>query len=129
MLTTFYAGLLSLIFIKISLDTIKARVSNGILLGNGKNNEILALTSAHSNFTSYVPLFLILMYFYEKGPFTSELVLHAFGLSMFCARVLHYLGIRDAQRPELKFRRVGMHLTLWPIMILALANAFSLYTR
>lgn len=58
MFTNLYIGLLTLLYFKISLETINARRSNKISVGAGDNNEIAGIVSAHSNFNSYVPIIL-----------------------------------------------------------------------
>lgn len=125
MLTAFYLSLLSLIYFKISVDTIKERIKNQISLGPGPNNEIAGYVSAHSNFQSYVPLIGILMYLYEMSELTSPLLIHALGLTVLSGRLLHYLGVKNSKAPVFKFRKVGMHMTLWPLLILALLNLAS----
>ncbi|MCO4753048.1 MAG: MAPEG family protein [Bacteriovoracaceae bacterium] len=122
MLTSLYLGLLTLVFFKISLDTIKLRQKNKISLGSGPNDEIAGHVAAHSNFQAYVPLFGILLYIYEGSELAFPMIIHALGLSVLSGRLLHYLGIKDTKAPNFKFRSVGMRLTLIPLAILAILN-------
>ena len=58
-------------------------------------------------------------------------IIHALGLSVLAGRYLHYIGIKDLDSQNLKFRVAGMRMTLIPIVILALLNiaAFVYTTR
>ncbi|MEX0797947.1 MAG: MAPEG family protein [Bacteriovoracaceae bacterium] len=125
MFTSFYLSLLALVYFKISLDTIKARLKHKVSLGPGSDNEIGGLVSAHSNFQAYIPLIGLLMYLYETSQLGYPLLIHAIGLTVLSGRLLHYLGIRDAQAPNFKLRKAGMHMTLWPLLLLAFLNLIN----
>lgn len=131
MLTALYLSLLTMIYIRISFETIKARRRNKVSLGTGESQQLLGLVSAHSNFQSYVPIIILLMWFYENSSLASEIVIHAIGLSVFAGRLLHYLGVRNATEQNLKFRVAGMRLTLAPMAVLTALNlaAFVYATR
>lgn len=121
MTTSFYAGLLGFLFLKISIDTIRARKKHLVSLGGGPNNEITSLMSAHSNFASYVPFFLLLLFFSEsKSP---PWLIHSVGICFVLGRLLHYDAFRTS---KMKFRRrvQGMHLTLWPMVFLSALQIF-----
>ena len=126
MITGLYAAILALLYARISLKVIGARRQNRISLGAGPQGEISAIVSAHANFAAYVPLLLLLTYFLEVGGRTSPYVLHVIAAAYTFGRILHYLAFRG---PEMKFRlRVaGMQLTLWPLIVLALLNAYGFF--
>ncbi len=127
-MTSLYAGLLAVLYFKLSLDTIKARRRNKISLGVGANNEIVAIVSAHHNFASYVPLLLLLTFFAESSGQVSNAVLHGLAAAFTLGRALHYVAFA---RPKMDFklRVVGMHLTLWPLVILAGLNLYGFFAR
>ncbi len=131
MFTNLYIGLLTLLYFKISLETINARRSNKISVGAGDNNEIAGIVSAHSNFNSYVPIFIVLLYLYETSDIAASVIIHALGLSVLAGRYLHYIGIKDQKAQNFKFRVAGMRMTLIPMLILAILNiaAFVYTTR
>lgn len=56
-----YAALLGLIFVALSVLTIRARRNAGIALGTGDDEALLRRMRAHANFAEYVPLALILI--------------------------------------------------------------------
>ena len=121
MITGLYSGLLALLFFKISIDTIKARRSKRISIGSGTNNEISHLVSAHSNFAAYTPIFLILCFFVESSQLTPGMFIHATALIFLAGRIFHYLAFIQPEM-NFKYRSLGMHMTLWPLLILAVGS-------
>ncbi|CAG1020381.1 partial Inner membrane protein YecN, partial [Patescibacteria group bacterium] len=65
MITPIYAALLAIIFVFLSISTIKTRRELKIPLGDGKNQKLIKLIRAHSNFAEYVPFALLLIYMAE----------------------------------------------------------------
>lgn len=122
MITSLYIGLLGILYFIISLETIKARGREKVSLGAGANNEILHLVSAHGNFSSYAPLFLLMMALVEMQNLNSVL-LHVVGVTFLLGRVLHYLSMKDKER-TFKKRKLGMQLTLLPMNVLAMINIY-----
>jgi uncharacterized membrane protein YecN with MAPEG domain len=115
MITSIYTALLGFLFFNITMTVIKGRVKNEISLGPGKNNEIEHLVSAHSNFVAYTPFFLITLFVleYQKA---NIYALHALGIIFLTGRIMHYIGMKG-DRMNFKFRRRGMMLTMWPILV------------
>ncbi|MBY0316067.1 MAG: MAPEG family protein [Bdellovibrionales bacterium] len=123
MMTSLYIGLLGLLYFKISLDTIIARGREKVSLGPGANNEVLHLVSAHGNFSSYAPLFLLMFFLLEQQN-TNSVLLHVIGVTFSVGRVLHYLTMKDKER-TVKKRKLAMQLTLWPMNALAIINIYA----
>ena len=69
---------------------------------------MLAAIRAHGNFAEYVPLALLLMVMLEQGH-TSVYVLHALGVVLLVARLIH--GYTLSFSYSLKRRVIGMALT------------------
>ena len=122
MISFIYIGLAGLLLFKISLETIKARRKHQISLGMGENNEIASIVSAHSNFVSYTPLLLILLLVLEYSQFFPVLVIHLFGIIIILGRFLHFYAFKGEM--AFKPRVVGMHMTLWPLLIMSFAVIF-----
>jgi uncharacterized protein len=122
MITSLFVGLLGLLHFKISLDTINARGREKVSLGSGANNEIIHLVSAHSNFSSYTPIFLIMFYLLEVQSFSSA-VLYLLGFSFLLGRTFHFLSMKDKEQ-VFKKRKLGMQLTLFPLIILSILNVY-----
>jgi len=85
--TPFYAGLLALLFFVLSVKVVLRR-QGGITLGDGGDKKMLRVIRGHGNFAEYVPLILLLMAMLEIGH-TSTYVLHALGIALLAARLLH----------------------------------------
>lgn len=124
MITSFYAGLLAILFFKISIDTIMARRKNKISLGSGPNNEIEGIVSAHANFTSYAIYLLVLTYLIEQSAVFPSYLLHIIAAAFTIGRVLHYLAV-SGKKMNFKFRVAGMQLTLWPLLALGIMNIYA----
>lgn len=122
LVTSLYAGLLTLFYFVISIATIKARRSKGISLGSGSDDEIIHLVSAHNNFSSYVPLFLILLYLLETQG-SSQLWIHALAMPFAVGRFFHFQSMKT-ENMNLKKRVLGMRLTLIPLVLSAFGNVF-----
>lgn len=122
MITTFYAGILGLLFFVISLETIKARGKEKVSLGAGEHNQLIHLVSAHNNFASYTPLFLILLYFVEQASYSNYLI-HLTAFTFLIGRVLHFLTMLNKEKTFSK-RKLSMQLTLWPLIFLSLFNCY-----
>jgi uncharacterized membrane protein YecN with MAPEG domain len=122
MVTSLYLGILGLVYFWISIETIMARGKNKVSLGAGENNEIIHLVSAHGNFSSYVPFFLLALYLLEQQT-VSAYAIHALAVVFVFGRLLHFLTMRNKEQ-TFKYRKTGMMLTLWPLIIVSLWNIY-----
>lgn len=112
-----YAALLALLFVLLSVRTIRTRHSRGVALGHGEDPAMLRAMRVHANFAEYVPLALLLIYFVEASSQTPWLV-HLLGASLLCGRLCHAFGMN--RTPEnLRYRMVGMGLTFSVILVSA----------
>ncbi|MEZ6932574.1 MAPEG family protein [Aeromonas sp. S16(2024)] len=112
-----YAALLALLFVLLSVRTIRTRHSRGVALGHGEDPAMLRAMRVHANFAEYVPLALLLIYFVEASSQTPWLV-HLLGASLLCGRLCHAFGM--SRTPEnLRYRMVGMGLTFSVILVSA----------
>jgi len=123
MITGLYAGLLSLLYLKMTFGIIAFRRSQQISLGAEGNKSLELLIATHRNFIEYIPLALILLYFAEHSDFFPYFLVHLFGASLLIGRVLHYLGFKE--KMNFKFRVCGMILTLVPLVLLAIGNILN----
>ena len=85
--TPLYAGILTSWFIVLSLRIINIR-HRGISFGDSGDVEVTRVIRAQANFAEYVPLALLLMGFLEASRYSIYL-LHAFGIVLVIARLLH----------------------------------------
>jgi uncharacterized membrane protein YecN with MAPEG domain len=94
-ITAFYAGLLALWFLVLSARVVQRR--GDITLGDGGDPNMLRLIRGHANFAEYVPLILLLMGLLELGH-TSKYLLHAAGITLLVARLLHGYALSFTQK-------------------------------
>jgi uncharacterized membrane protein YecN with MAPEG domain len=119
--TPIYAGLLALLFFVLSLRVVKLR-GHGASLGDGGNPVLLRRIRAHGNFAEYVPFILLMMGMLELSHFSSYL-LHALGVTLVIARLLHAYALSFTEK--FKFGRFwGTALTF---MLLFVCGALCLY--
>jgi uncharacterized membrane protein YecN with MAPEG domain len=86
-ITPFYAGILAILFFALSARVVAMR-RQGISLGDGGNPIMLRRIRGHANFAEYVPFILLMMGFLEFNH-ASAYLLHALGLVLLAARLLH----------------------------------------
>lgn len=103
-----YVAALGVIFVGLSILTIRSRRHAGIALGTGTNDELLRRTRAHANFAEYAPLALILIAGAAAAGAPVWFV-HATGAALVAGRLLHAVAI---YRSAIPLRVAGMALTL-----------------
>ena len=112
-----YAALLALLFVLLSIRTIRTRHSRKVALGHGDDPAMLRAMRVHANFAEYVPLALLLIYFVEASSQSPWLV-HLLGSALLLGRVCHAFGM--SRTPEhFRYRIAGMGLTFAVILVSA----------
>lgn len=122
--TPLYAALLGLIFVALSLQTIRLRRRHRVALGDGNQAPLRRAMRAHANFAEYVPLALLLMFFVERGG-GSALRMHILGIALLAGRLLHAWGVSQV-RENFRYRTTGMVLTF---SVIISASLFLLFSR
>jgi uncharacterized membrane protein YecN with MAPEG domain len=116
-----YAGLLALWFVVLSARVVNLR-RHGILFGDNGDVSVTRIVRAQANFAEYVPLALLMMGFLEVGRF-SIYVLHALGLTLLVARLLHGFALSFGW--QMRFGRItGSALTF---VVLAIEGVLCIY--
>lgn len=121
--TPFYAALLALIFIALSIRTIRLRRRYRVGVGDGNHAELQRAARVHANFAEYVPLALLLIYFAETGGGPS-LLIHILAIALLCGRLLHAWGVSQV-RENYRYRTVGMVMTFSVIISASLSLLFA----
>jgi uncharacterized membrane protein YecN with MAPEG domain len=122
-----YAALLALLFIALSIRTIRARRALKVALGTGGHAALERAMRVHANFAEYVPLALLLLVMAELRGMPA-LVLHGLALALLVGRCAHAWGV--SQTPEdFRFRVAGMICTFTVIGMTALALLASYVMR
>lgn len=89
--TPLYAGILTIWFVVLSLRVVNIR-HRGIGFGDNGDTEVARVIRAQANFAEYVPLALLMMGFLEASRY-SIYVLHALGIALVVARLIHGLAL------------------------------------
>lgn len=108
-ITSFYLGCLSLLYLGLSLNVVRNRWKFRQSLGSGSEAQMEKAIRMHGNFSEYVPLIMLMMALleYNKG---SETLLHAFGIILLVGRLIHAYGIAIKKVPN-PYRVVGTVMT------------------
>ena len=123
--TPFYAALLAIWFVVLSLRVIHYRRQAKVSLGDGGHSALQRAMRGQANFAEYVPLALILLLILELSRFSLYLV-HALGLLLLVARLLH--GYALSFRAESRFGRFwGAVLTFVVLLIEAVLCLYQAY--
>jgi len=118
MIVAFYAGLLALLFVVLSLNVIRLRRTARVSLGDGGDPALQRGIRAHGNLAEYGPLGLLLLLLMEIGGGAGILV-HGLAAVFVAARCLHAAAL-TSPAPRMLLRTVGMVATLTVITIAAI---------
>ena len=117
-----YASLLALLYVILSVRTLLLRRKLKIDLGDAGNKQMLKAMRAHANFSEYVPLSILLIYFNEVQNLNAYLI-HSLGLSLLIGRLSHAYGVSQIKE-NFFFRVFGMAMTL---SVLILSSCILLF--
>lgn len=125
MITGFYASLLALCYLYLSGLVIAERKKASVSLGDGGVEDIKRTMRAHSNFSEYVPICLVLLLCLELNSHFVY-IMHGSASALLFGRVLHAYGLRN--HAGASWQRVwGMLLTFGALLTLSVANLFLIY--
>ena len=111
----FYAALLGLLYVYLSLATVSRRKKVLVALGDGGDKLLQKKVRAHGNFQEYVPIALILIALFEYlGAF--DWLIHLLAMALLIGRLLHAFGV-SMEHEKLIYRVSGMGLTFFSILI------------
>ena len=125
-ITSFYAGLLALLYLVLCARVIFYRRSHLISLGDKGDKALLKRMRVQSNCAEYAPIGIILLLLLEAGA-AAPWLLNLLGLMLLSGRIAHAAGM--SQTPQIMIlRQIGMVLTLLMIGLSALlAVAFAIF--
>lgn len=108
-ITGFYAALLGLLLMVLSLNVIRLRWKHRQGIMDGGHKDLALAMRVQGNFIEYVPIALILMFFDEavKYPFWA---IHALGICLVAARIAHAWGLSQSENRS-PGRTIGVVLT------------------
>lgn len=117
-ITLYYAAILALFYIYLTLKVVKVRKKEKIGIGYGDSEALSRAIRVHGNFAEYVPFSLVLLYFLETQGGNS-IVMAVLGGALVLARISHAHGVSKVEE-NLNFRVFGMFTTMCVIIISAL---------
>jgi len=117
--TSLYAALLALLFVALSVRTLRLRKRLRIAIGDGGNSQMLRAMRVHANFAEYVPLSLVALLLLEMQGASAGLV-HGVGLCLLTGRIAHAYGVSQVNE-TFRLRVAGMALTFTALVAAALA--------
>lgn len=123
MVTPIFAAILSLLFVFLTVRTLRLRRRFRIAVGDSGNLEMLRAVRAHGNFAEYVPLTLLLIYFVEQLHGHSWLI-YTLGSVLTLGRLSHSYGVSQLNE-NFFFRVFGMACTLSTIGFSAVYLLYS----
>jgi len=113
----FYAALLGLVYLALSLRAIRARRSARKAIGPLGDDALDRRVRAHANFAEYAPLVLLLLAFAELREL-PEMLVHLGCALLLVGRCLHAWGL--SQVPEnFRYRVYGMYGTFLALVVAA----------
>jgi uncharacterized membrane protein YecN with MAPEG domain len=121
-----YAALFALLFVALSVRTLRLRRSLRIAIGDSGNERMLRAMRVHSNFAEYVPLSLLLILLVETQG-AHALLVHALCLCLFVGRLSHAFGV-SRTKENYRYRVFGMALTFTTLVTSAAYLLFA-YVR
>ena len=117
-ITSLFAGLFTLYFVRLAFGVIRLRKSNRVALGSGGHSDLEAAIRIHGNFAEYIPLGLLLLALLESHQ-AHPLLLALLGCTLGLGRFFHAQALRNA---DLKQRVRGMQFTFGTLSTLAILN-------
>jgi uncharacterized membrane protein YecN with MAPEG domain len=118
-----YAALFALLYVALSVRTLRLRRTLRIAIGDSGNETMLRAMRVHSNFAEYVPfsLLLILLVEMQAGP---PVLVHALCLCLFVGRLSHAFGVSQIKE-NYRYRVFGMALTFTTLVASAVFLIFE----
>lgn len=118
MTTALYVSLSAFLIFWLSMNVIKKRRQYRVSLGDGDHEDLRIAIATQLNAVEYMPITLLLLFALEYNKANIWLV-HALGMAFMIGRVLHARGLLQT---NFKFRLLGMQLTLYILVALAILN-------
>jgi uncharacterized membrane protein YecN with MAPEG domain len=118
-----YAALFALLYVALSVRTLRLRRTLRIAIGDSGNETMLRAMRVHSNFAEYVPFSLLLILLVEMQGASPYLV-HALCLCLFLGRLSHAFGVSQIKE-NYRYRVFGMALTFTTLVASAVFLIFE----
>ncbi|MEO1296503.1 MAG: MAPEG family protein [Cyanobacteria bacterium J06636_16] len=120
--TAFYAGVLGILGVALTIYVIVQRVQLKVEFGDGDQPRMAQAIRAHANFAEHVPIALLLLAFTEILG-AAAWVVNSLGVGLIIARLLSARGLTRTLGPSFE-RQSGASLT---IVVIAIASAYIIF--
>lgn len=117
-ITGIYAALAALLMVVLAVRVMLRRRSTLIGIEHGDDHELRKRIRVHANAVEYLPIGLILLLIIEINQ-TQPMLVHAFGITLIVARVLHAIGLSKTSKVSFG-RAAGILLSLLVLLAMAL---------
>ena len=115
--TPFYAAIFALLLVALSFRTLRLRHKLKVGIGDGGEPRLQRAIRVHANFCEYVPLAVLLIYFFEL--FVSQRYwVHVLAITLLAGRLLHAYGVSQVGE-NYRYRVAGMAFTFSAILAAA----------
>lgn len=113
-----YAALLAILYVMLSVRIIRIRRRESTAIGLNANAELERSVRAHANFSEYVPLALLLIWF-AGATGTAPVWINLLGLMLVIGRVFHAysLIVHEPRHSKYALRVMGMSLTFLTLLL------------
>ncbi len=116
--TPLYAAVLALMFVAMSVRTLRLRRQLRIAVGDKGDQQMLRAMRVHANFAEYVPFSLLLIYMFETRSGTGVLI-HALCVCLIVGRFSHAYGLSRVDE-DYRYRVFGMSMTFTALAVSAI---------
>ncbi|NEP17277.1 MAG: glutathione metabolism protein [Leptolyngbya sp. SIO4C1] len=126
LITPAYAAIFGLLFVLLSVRTIRLRQQLQVAIGHGGQPQLERAARVHANFAEYVPIALLLIYLLESQTI-GQLWIHGLCWVLLIGRMVHAYGVSQVKEDG-RFRTAGMAMT-FTVLILASAGILWGYIK
>jgi len=123
-ISALYAGLAGLMLLFLSWRVTRFRRIDKVGIGDGGNKQLALAIRVQANFVEYAFPILLLILVLELNGFSAKKI-HALGMALIAARLLHALGL--SQSGGYSFGRFWGTLLTWTVLGLAALLAISAF--
>jgi uncharacterized membrane protein YecN with MAPEG domain len=116
-ITGLYAALCAILVVVLALRVVFHRFRHRIGIGDGGDKALITLIRVHGNAIENVPLALLLLLLLELNQ-TAPPWLHAFGIAIVLARVIHAFGLSRSSGASAP-RFLGTFITWTTVLVMA----------
>ena len=113
--TSFYAGILAIIYVLLAVHVVRGRIKFKVGLGHGNNDLLDRRIRMHGNFAEYVPLSLLIIYFNELSAAPLFLI-NILGSALVIGRLAHVQGLTRSDK-ESPGRALGTIFTFGVLLV------------